>query len=101
VPDQASIVRGCLPIHRVLFAAIDLRLWVWDGNWFGDGIIFFWWGLFFGWWLYSLQFGLQMIVHRFFWLLDVVSVGSHRMREVELFLVSLFFAPPTGLRHRT
>jgi len=47
VPDQASIVRGCLPIHRVLFAAIDLRLWVWDGNWFGDGIIFFWWGLFF------------------------------------------------------
>jgi len=42
-----------------------------------------------------------MIVHRYFWLLDVVSVGSHRMREVELFLVSLFFAPPTGLRHRT
>jgi len=65
-------------------------------------VLYFFGGVcFFCWWLYRLQFGLQMIVHRFFWLLDVVSVGSHRMREVELFLVSLFFAPPTGLRHRT
>lgn len=93
MPDEASIVRGCLPIHRILYAStVGVEGWL---IFLVVVLVIDWWD-----WFGGLQFGLRMIVHRF-WLLDmvvvvvVVSVGSHRMREVELFLVSNLI---TGLR---